>query len=50
MWTPGGATASSHCYWTVLQGAPGEPITITLSGQYADAFEKVDGRGGSPTG
>jgi len=41
---PGATTASSHCYWTVLDGAPGRPIGITLSGQYTDAFEKVDGR------
>jgi ketosteroid isomerase-like protein len=41
---PGATTASSHCRWTVLQGTPGEPISITLSGQYADTFEKVDNR------
>ena len=40
----GAATASSHCCWTVLYGAPGEPISITLSGQYTDTFEKVDDR------
>ncbi len=39
---PGAVAASSHCYWTVLQGAPGEGIEITLSGQYTDTFEKVD--------
>jgi ketosteroid isomerase-like protein len=39
---PDATTASSHCYWTVLQGAPGERIEITLSGQYTDTFEKVD--------
>ena len=38
---PGGDVASSHCYWTVLESAPGRPIGITLSGQYADTFEKV---------
>ena len=41
---PGATTAFSHCRWTVLRGAPGEPISITLSGQYADTFEKVDNR------
>ncbi len=41
---PGATTASSHCCWTVLQGAPGEPIRIILSGEYADTFEKVDSR------
>jgi ketosteroid isomerase-like protein len=41
---PGATTASSHCRWTVLQWAPGEPICITLSGQYTDTFEKVDDR------
>jgi len=40
---PGATTASSHCYWTVLRNAPGQPIGITLSGQYADRFEKCDG-------
>ena len=41
---PGAMTAGSHCRWTILQGIPGEPISITLSGQYADTFEKVDNR------
>ena len=40
---PGATTASSHCYWTVLRSAPGEPIGISLSGQYTDRFEKFDG-------
>jgi ketosteroid isomerase-like protein len=35
-------TASSHCYWTVLQSTTPGCIAITLSGQYADSFEKVD--------
>lgn len=40
----GGATASSHCYWTVLQNTtPGAAIDITLAGQYTDRFEKADG-------
>jgi hypothetical protein len=40
----GGTTASSHCYWTVLQNTqPGAAIEVTLSGQYTDRFEKVDG-------
>ncbi len=38
---PDGSSASSHCCWTVLRGAPGKRIEIDLSGQYADAFEKV---------
>jgi len=42
---PGGQTASSHCYWTVLQNAgPTQRIDITLSGQYVDQFEKADGK------
>ncbi len=40
---PGATTASSHCYWTVLQSAPGGRIHITLSGQYTDTFERADG-------
>jgi ketosteroid isomerase-like protein len=40
---PGASTAAAHCYWTVLQNVgPGRPITIILSGQYTDTFEKVD--------
>jgi 3-phenylpropionate/cinnamic acid dioxygenase small subunit len=39
---PGSSAATSHCCWTVLRSAPGEPISITLSGQYTDSFEKVD--------
>jgi 3-phenylpropionate/cinnamic acid dioxygenase small subunit len=38
---PGGTHASSHCYWTVLQQGPGEGVSITHSGQYADTFEKI---------
>jgi SnoaL-like domain len=41
---PGGSTAYSHCYWTVLQNVePLRTIEIILSGQYADTFEKVGG-------
>jgi hypothetical protein len=41
---PGATSASSHCYWTVLQrAAAGGEIDITFSGQYVDRFEKVDG-------
>jgi hypothetical protein len=41
---PGGTTASSHCYWTVLQNVEsGRAITIILSGQYVDTFEKAEG-------
>jgi 3-phenylpropionate/cinnamic acid dioxygenase small subunit len=40
----GASTASAHCYWTVLQNvAPGSAISVILSGQYTDTFEKVDG-------
>jgi ketosteroid isomerase-like protein len=39
---PGASTASSHCYWTVLQSASAGCIAITFSGQYADSFEKVN--------
>lgn len=41
---PGDTTASSHCYWTVLRTSPGSPVSVDLSGQYTDTFEKVDGR------
>jgi ketosteroid isomerase-like protein len=42
---PGAVTASSHCYWTVLQNVVrGQRIDIILSGQYVDQFEKADGR------
>lgn len=41
---PDSNTASSHCDWTVIQGAPGRRIDITLSGQYTDTFEKVNDR------
>jgi hypothetical protein len=41
---PGATSASSHCYWTVLQKVTASNgIGIILSGQYADRFEKVDG-------
>ena len=40
---PGATSASSHCYWTVLQNVPGQPIEVALSGQYADRFSKVAG-------
>jgi SnoaL-like domain len=41
---PGATSASSHCYWTVLQQVTASSgIDIILSGQYADRFEKVDG-------
>jgi len=41
---PEASIASAHCYWTVLQNMrPGSPISILLSGQYTDTFEKVDG-------
>jgi ketosteroid isomerase-like protein len=39
---PGADTATSHCYWTVLQNPTAGRIDITLSGQYTDSFEKVD--------
>jgi 3-phenylpropionate/cinnamic acid dioxygenase small subunit len=41
---PGRRTASSHCSWTVLQNVEsGRAITIILSGQYVDTFEKAEG-------
>ena len=41
---PGQPSPSAHCQWTVLQNvAPGGPINVLLSGQYADRFEKSDG-------
>jgi ketosteroid isomerase-like protein len=40
---PGAVSASSHSYWTVLRGGAAGGIQIALSGQYTDAFEKVDG-------
>ena len=41
---PGTNTARSHCYWTVLQGhGTGRRIEVSLSGQYTDTFEKIDG-------
>jgi 3-phenylpropionate/cinnamic acid dioxygenase small subunit len=39
-----GMTARAHCYWTVLHAGPGQPVTINLSGQYADRFVKADQR------
>lgn len=40
---PGADTATSECYFTVLQGVePGEPIQTILSGRYVDRFERVD--------
>ena len=41
---PGNTTASSHCYWTVLRTSPGDAVSVDLSGQYTDSFEKVEGR------
>lgn len=41
---PGGGVASSRCYWSVLRAEPGQGLTITLSGQYVDRFEKAAGR------
>ena len=41
---PGATSATSHCYWTVLQSVgPGQRIDVVLSGQYIDTFAKVDG-------
>jgi hypothetical protein len=41
---PGATTASSRCYWSVLRADSEKGLTITLSGQYLDQFEKSDGR------
>ena len=39
-----GTTASSHCYWTVLQNLEdGGRIEAIVSGQYTDRFEKSEG-------
>ncbi len=40
---PGATSASSRCYWSVLQADPGNRISVVLSGQYVDRFAKVDG-------
>ena len=41
---PGSDTARSHCYWTVLlRGHGSGQIEVSVSGQYIDTFEKVDG-------
>ena len=41
---PAVGSASSRCYWSVLRAGPGQGLTITLSGQYVDRFEKAVGR------
>jgi hypothetical protein len=38
------ATATSRCYFTVLQRPPGIDFHIVVGGQYHDRFERVDGR------
>lgn len=37
-----GASASSRCYFTVLQRPPKLPYQIVVGGQYHDRFERVD--------
>jgi 3-phenylpropionate/cinnamic acid dioxygenase small subunit len=38
-----GLTASSRCYFTVLQRPPRQPFQIVVGGQYHDRFDKVGG-------
>lgn len=39
-----GSSATSRCTFTVLQAAPGRPMSAILAGRYLDTFERVDGR------
>ncbi|TMK66144.1 MAG: nuclear transport factor 2 family protein [Actinobacteria bacterium] len=39
-----GDTATSRCYFTVLQAAPDGPLVAILAGRYHDRFERVDGQ------
>lgn len=41
---PGATVASSRCYWSVLRADSDKGLTVTLSGQYVDQFEKTAGR------
>jgi hypothetical protein len=36
-------TATSQCYFTVLQRPPKEPFQLVVGGRYHDRFAKVDG-------
>ena len=38
-----GQSATANCYFTVMQGAPGESLRAVLAGTYTDQFERVDG-------
>lgn len=40
---PDGASASSRCYFQVLQAAPGFALQPICAGRYEDRFECVDG-------
>jgi 3-phenylpropionate/cinnamic acid dioxygenase small subunit len=37
-----GDTATSRCYFTVLQAPPGQPLRPILAGRYHDAFARDD--------
>lgn len=39
----GGESATSRCYFTVIQAIPDDEIRIIAIGRYHDTFEKVDG-------
>jgi hypothetical protein len=38
-----GRSASSRCYFTVMQARPDFPLQPILCGRYHDAFDRVDG-------
>jgi 3-phenylpropionate/cinnamic acid dioxygenase small subunit len=38
-----GATAAARSRFSVLQGAPGQPLQVIVAGRYHDRFEKVGG-------
>jgi len=40
---PGGGSATSRCYFTVLQAPPRLPFQIIIGGRYHDRFAKTDG-------
>ena len=41
---PGGRTAKTRCYFTVMMQTGTLPLQPIISGRYHDEFEKVDGR------
>jgi hypothetical protein len=38
-----GETAKGHCYFTVLQAAPKQPIQTVVCGRYSDSFVRENG-------